>query len=111
MWFFIQEQLPTVDTNGKLMLADNGKILTGLPHITSHQRFELQAQIKQCLLQFLFIPRFDIFFRSLCDNLIYDFLWNLKLLFEEFKSRILLLQLLTILVNIMQTCIDDERMS
>ena len=28
VWFFIQEQLPTVDTNGKLMLADNGKILT-----------------------------------------------------------------------------------
>ncbi len=28
VWFFAQEQLPTVDTNGKLMLADKGKILT-----------------------------------------------------------------------------------
>jgi UDP-N-acetylglucosamine/UDP-N-acetylgalactosamine diphosphorylase len=28
IWFFAQEQLPTVDTNGKLMLADKGKILT-----------------------------------------------------------------------------------
>ena len=28
VWFFVQEQLPTVDTNGKLMLADNGKIKT-----------------------------------------------------------------------------------
>ncbi|MBP7186344.1 MAG: UDPGP type 1 family protein [Ruminococcus sp.] len=28
VWFFAQEQLPTVDTNGKLMLADKGKVLT-----------------------------------------------------------------------------------
>ena len=28
VWFFVQEQLPTVDTNGKLMLADNGNIKT-----------------------------------------------------------------------------------
>ena len=28
VWFFTQEQLPTVDTNGKLMLADKGKVLT-----------------------------------------------------------------------------------
>lgn len=28
IWFFAQEQLPTVDTNGKLMLADKGKVLT-----------------------------------------------------------------------------------
>ncbi len=28
IWFFAQEQLPTVDINGKLMLADKGKILT-----------------------------------------------------------------------------------
>ena len=28
MVFFVQEQLPTVDTNGKLMLADNGVIKT-----------------------------------------------------------------------------------
>ena len=28
VFFFVQEQLPTVDTNGKLMLADNGVIKT-----------------------------------------------------------------------------------
>ena len=28
VWFFVQEQLPVVDTEGKLMLADQGKILT-----------------------------------------------------------------------------------
>ncbi len=28
VWFFVQEQLPTVDTNGKLMLADKGVIKT-----------------------------------------------------------------------------------
>ena len=28
MWFFVQEQLPTVDTNGKLMLSGNGTIST-----------------------------------------------------------------------------------
>lgn len=28
VWFFVQEQLPTVDTNGKLMLADKGIIKT-----------------------------------------------------------------------------------
>ncbi len=28
VWFFVQEQLPTVDTNGKLMLAGEGKIST-----------------------------------------------------------------------------------
>jgi len=28
VWFFVQEQLPTVDTNGKLMLSESGKILT-----------------------------------------------------------------------------------
>lgn len=28
VWFFIQEQLPTVDTNGKLMLSGNGTIST-----------------------------------------------------------------------------------
>ena len=28
VWFFVQEQLPTVDTNGKLMLSGNGTIST-----------------------------------------------------------------------------------
>lgn len=28
VWFFVQEQLPTVDTNGKLMLSSPGKIST-----------------------------------------------------------------------------------
>lgn len=28
VWFFVQEQLPTVDTNGKLMLSESGNILT-----------------------------------------------------------------------------------
>lgn len=28
VWFFVQEQLPTVDTEGKLMLSGRGKILT-----------------------------------------------------------------------------------
>ncbi|MCQ2490784.1 MAG: UDPGP type 1 family protein [Ruminococcus sp.] len=28
VWFFVQEQLPTVDVNGKLMLADEGTIST-----------------------------------------------------------------------------------
>jgi len=28
VWFFVQEQLPTVDVNGKLMLSDRGKIST-----------------------------------------------------------------------------------
>lgn len=28
VWFFVQEQLPTVDVNGKLMLSDRGRIST-----------------------------------------------------------------------------------
>lgn len=28
VWFFVQEQLPTIDTKGKLMLADSSRILT-----------------------------------------------------------------------------------
>ena len=28
VWFFVQEQLPTVDKNGKLMISENGNVLT-----------------------------------------------------------------------------------
>lgn len=28
VWFFVQEQLPTIDSNGKLMLSDRGRIST-----------------------------------------------------------------------------------
>ena len=91
-----------------VLLVDDGEILIHIPQVAGDECLQLRAQHGKRLLQLFIILGFHILLLSLSNDIVDHLLRHVEAGTEVLKRSILLAELATVLIDVLQTGVDDD---